>query len=208
MIFTLRIFVFSFLILLGFQFSVLSRNLRKVISLIYGCVLVWYTFLCRIRLSVEVSASDYGHTLTTSKSVAEKIWSIIKAIFGMDASGHLAGIYWQAVVLNVLLFVPLGYLVLLHFLYGDGDTASSEEGKAGEATDKATTERSVEKSCVKKSISAILICIAVSICIELLQGLTGLGMTDINDVIANALGGSMGVAMVWSYLHRLRRGRA
>lgn len=123
----------------------------------------------------------------------------------MDASGHLAGVYWEAVVLNVLLFVPLGYLVLLHFLCGEGDTASSEEGKAGEATDKATTERSVEK----KSISAILICIAVSICIELLQGITGLGMTDINDVIANALGGCVGVGMVWVHIsYRLKRDRA
>lgn len=51
----------------------------------------------------------------------------------MDASGHLASVGWQAAILNVLLMIPLGYLVLLHFLCGDEDTASPEEGKAGEA---------------------------------------------------------------------------
>ena len=165
---------------------------------------MWYTFLCRIRLSVDVSASDYGHTDVTM-STGEKIWKLLQAIFGMQANGNLAGNYTQAFVLNVLLMIPLGYLVCLWLL--DGDIASSEEGKAGEAVstsvDKAVKD---EEPCVesvrsveKKGITTILICIAVSICIELLQGITGLGMTDINDVIANTLGGCVGVGMVWAY---------
>lgn len=205
MIFILRLIIFSFFIILGFHLSLRSKNLRAVVSVIYGAVLLYYTFLIRVRFSVDVSASDYGHAVNTSKSVAEKIWSIIKAIFGMDASGHLASVGWQAAILNVLLRIPLGYLVLLHFLCGDEDTASPEEGKAGEAVstsvDKAVKD---EEPCVesvrsveKKGITTILICIAVSICIELLQGLTGLGMTDINDVIANTIGSCIGVGMVW-----------
>lgn len=60
-------------------------------------------------------------------------------------------------------------------------------------------KRSVEKNRVKKGITTILICVATSITIELLQGITGLGMADINDVIANTLGGCVGVGMVWAY---------
>lgn len=215
MIFPLRILVFSFLIFLGFHFSIRSRNLRKDISLIYGCVLVWYTFLCRIRLSVDVSASDYGHTDVTM-STGEKIWKLLQAIFGMQANGNLAGNYTQAFVLNVLLMIPLGYLVCLWLL--DGDIASSEARDAmatgtGSSSVKADgpclkEKRSVEKNRVKKGITTILICVATSITIELLQGITGLGMTDINDVIANTLGGCVGVGMVWVHIsYRLRRGR-
>ena len=116
MIFLLRILIFSFFIILGFRISLRSKNLRAVVSVIYGAVLLYYTyytFLIRVRFSVDVSASDYGHAVNTSKSVVEQIWSIIKAIFGTVASGHLAGTYTQAFVLNVLLMIPLGYLVCL-----------------------------------------------------------------------------------------------
>ena len=185
MIFLLRILVFSFLIFLGFHFSIRSRGLRKAVSIVYGAVLLYYTFLCRIHLYVDVSASDYGHTDVTM-STGEKIWKLLQAIFGMQANGNLAGNYTQAFVLNVLLMIPLGYLVCLWLL--DGDIASSEEGKAGEAVstgvdkDVKDEEPCVEsvRSVEKKGITTILICIAVSICIELLQGITGLGMTDIN----------------------------
>ena len=207
MIFLLRLIIFSFFIILGFRISLRSKNLRAVVSVIYGAVLLYYTFLIRVRFSVDVSASDYGHAVNTSKSVAEQIWSIIKAIFGTDASGHLAGTYTQAFVLNVLLMIPLGYLVCLWLL--DGDTASPEARDAmatgtGSSSVKADgpclkEKRSVEKNRVKKGITTILICVATSITIELLQGITGLGMTDINDVIANTLGGCVGVGMVWAY---------
>lgn len=79
-------------------------------------------------------------------------------------------------MLNVLLFVPLGYLVLLHFLYGDGDTDSPEARDAmatgtGSSSVKADgpclkEKRSVEKNRVKKGITTILICVATSITIE------------------------------------------
>lgn len=214
MIFILRLIIFSFFIIFGFHLSLRSKSFRAVVSVIYGAVLLYYTFLIRVRFSVDVSASDYGHAVNTSKSVVEQIWSILIAIFGMQVNGNLAGNYTQAFVLNVLLMIPLGYLVCLWLL--DGDNTSSEEGKAGEAVstsvDKAVKD---EEPCVesvrsveKKGITTILICNAVSICIELLQGLTGLGMTDINDVISNTLGGCVGVGMVWVHIsYRLRRGR-
>lgn len=77
MIFLLRLIIFSFFIILGFRISLRSKNFRAVVSVIYGAVLLYYTFLIRVRFSVDVSASDYGHAVKTSKSVAEEIWSII-----------------------------------------------------------------------------------------------------------------------------------
>lgn len=194
MIFLLRILVFSFLILLGFQFSVRSRNLRKVISLIYGCVLVYYTFLCRIRLSVDVSASDYGHAVVTM-STGEKIWKLLQAIFGMDSTGHLAGVYWQAFILNILLFVPMGYLVYLHFLCESLDAITPMEKDAEESI--------TRKNLIHKAVWSLLICVITSVLIELLQGLTGLGMTDVLDVVANSIGGvgGVGLTLVWLRKH-------
>lgn len=192
MIFTLRILIFSFFIILGFRISLRSKNLRDVVSVIYGAVLLYYTFLIRVRFSVDVSASDYGHAVNTSKSVVEQIWSILIAIFGMQANGNLAGNYTQAFVLNVLLMIPLGYLVCLWLLDGDNTSSEARDAMAtgtGSSSVKADgpclkEKRSVEKNRVKKVITTILICVATSITIELLQGITGLGMTDINDVIA------------------------
>ena len=116
-----------------------------------------------MKITVDVSAADYAST-PAPMSTAEKILQMLKAIFGMDASGHLAGVYWEAAILNVLLFVPLGYLVYLHFLCGDGDIASSEEGKAGEAVstgvdkDVKDEEPCVEsvRSVEKKGITTIV----------------------------------------------------
>lgn len=216
MIFILRLVIFSFFIILGFHLSLRSKNLRAVVSVIYGAVLLYYTFLIRVRFSVDVSASDYGHAVNTSKSVVEQIWSILKAIFGMQTNGNLAGNYTQAFVLNVLLMIPLGYLVCLWLLDGDTDSPEARDAMAtgtGSSSVKADgpclkEKRSVEKNRVKKGITTILICVATSITIELLQGITGLGMTDINDVIANTLGGCVGVGMVWVHIsYRLRRGR-
>ena len=108
-------------------------------------------------------------------------------------------------MLNVLLMIPLGYLVGLWLL--DGDTASPAArdatatitGSLSVKEEEPCVEpvRRVEKNRVKKSITTILICVAISITIELYQGLTGLGMTDINDVLANTLGSCVVVAMVW-----------
>lgn len=146
MIFILRLIIFSFFIILGFCISLRSKNLRAVVSVIYGAVLLYYTFLIRVRFSVDVSASDYGHAVNTSKSVVEQIWSILIAIFGMQANGNLAGNYEQAFVLNVLLMIPLGYLVLLHFLCGDTKTAGFSDSSDCRVNEVATTSQSEKRT--------------------------------------------------------------
>lgn len=92
MIFILRLVIFSFLILLGFSLSLRSKKRRAVVSVIYGFVLIFYTFLIRVKITVDVSASDYGHAITTQRSLGESIWQLLKSIFGMDSSSHLASV--------------------------------------------------------------------------------------------------------------------
>ena len=82
---------------------------REFVSLIYGFVLLYYTFLCRVHLYVNVSADDYDHTAMTL-TTGEKILQVLRVIFGMQSNGNLAGNYRDAFVLNVLLMIPLGYL--------------------------------------------------------------------------------------------------
>lgn len=201
LIFTLRLLVFSFFIILGFHISVCSIKGRGAVSLIYGCVLLYYTFLCRVHLTVDVAASDYGHAITTQRSVGESIWRIVKAIFGMDSSGYLAGVYWQASLLNILLFVPLGYLVLLHFLCGDTKTVGSSDSSDCRVNEVATTSQSEKRTLAKIAFRTEMICIATSFVIEVTQKITKLGMFDINDLIANSIGSCIGIGMVWLWQH-------
>lgn len=114
---------------------------RAATSVIYGFVLTFYTFLIRVKINVDVSADDYTSAITTQRSVGESIWRIVKAIFGMDSSGHLASVGWQAFILNSYLFIPLGFLVFLHFLCGDSSLSYAVKDKS---TSVATTERSEE----------------------------------------------------------------
>ena len=90
------------------------------------------------------------------------------AIFGPQPDGTLAGEgVVRAMTFNALLFVPMGYLILLWF-----------------------------RSLRKNPWLVVGICIAVSVGIELFQEWTGLGMADWKDVVSNALGGAVGVLIV------------
>ena len=160
--------------------------------MIYALTLFWYTLGCRWKITVDVSASDYGHAITTQRSVGESIWRIVKAIFCMDSSGHLAGVYWQAFILNSYLFIPLGFLVFLHLLCGDTKTAASSVGRDVNEVEATEESRTLAKSALRTE----MICIAISLAIELLQKITDLGIFDINDLLANSIGGCVGIFLV------------
>lgn len=212
MIFFLRIIVFSFFIILGFRISVCSIKGRGAVSLIYGFVLLYYTFLIRVKITVDVVASDYTSSLITQRSVGEKVLQLLKLIFGMQPNGNFAGNYREAFVLNVLLMIPLGYLVLLHFLCGDAKTSVSPEGTeardvitdddASHVKDTAATEAR-KAYLANNALKSILICIITSFVIEITQEISGLGMFDINDLLANTIGGGMGIflTLVWMRKH-------
>lgn len=213
MIFLLRLIIFSFLILLGFRLSLRSKKGCAFVSVVYAVVLLHYTFLCRVKITINVTASDYGYAITTQRSVGESIWRIVKAIFGMDSSGHLAGVYWQAFILNSYLFIPLGYLVLLWLLCGDSTVPASSvgrgsrdvitDGDSSHVNEVATTSQSEKRALAKIALRTEMICIATSLAIELLQKITDLGMFDINDILANSIGGAVGIflTLVWMRKH-------
>ena len=171
MIFVLRVIIFSTLILLGFYISTRSIRLRKIVTVIYTFVPLWYTLLCRLQLFTSVPvASDSTITTTPVKelSFAERLIEAVIAIFGPQPDGTLAGDgVVRAMTFNALLFMPMGYLLLLWF-----------------------------RSLRKNPWLSVGICTAVSVGIELLQEWTGLGMADWKDVVSNALGGAVGVLIL------------
>ena len=149
MIFVLRVIIFSALILLGFYISNRSIRMRKTVTVIYTFVLLWYTLLCRLPMftSVPVAAdSTITTTPITELSIAERLIEAVIAIFGPQPDGTLAGEgVVKAMTFNAMLFVPMGYLLLLWF-----------------------------RRLRKRPWLAVVIFIAVSVGIELLQVWTGL----------------------------------
>lgn len=174
MIFLLRLLIFSTLILLGLHVSNRSMQLRKIVTVIYTFVLLWYTLLCRLPLftSVPVAAdSIITSTPAAELSYAERLIEAVIAIFGPQPDGTLAGDgVVRAMTFNALLFVPMGYLLLLWF-----------------------------RRLRKNPWLAVGICTTVSVGIELLQEWTGLGMADWKDVLSNALGGVAGVLIAKAF---------
>lgn len=177
MIFILRMIIFSTLILLGFYISTSSIRLFKIVTVIYTFVLLWYTLLCRLPLFTSVPVvADSTITITpaTELSFAESLIEAVNAIFGPQPDGTLAGDgVVRAMTFNALLFVPMGYLLLLWF-----------------------------RSLRKRPWFAVGICTVISVGIELFQEWTGLGMADWKDVLANALGGAVGVLIVKAFAVR------
>lgn len=178
MIFVLRVIIFSALILLGFYISTRSIRLRKIVTVIYTFALLWYTLFCCLPLFTLVSvAAESTKTTTppaTEQSFAESLIEGVIAIFGPQPDGTLAGDgVVRAMTFNALLFVPMGYLLLLWF-----------------------------RRLRKNPWFAVGICMAVSVGIELLQEWTGLGMADWKDVLSNALGGAVGALIAKAFAVR------
>lgn len=106
--------------------------------------------------------------MVTEPTTWEKTIKIVLDIFSIQPDGTLAGDgVVRAMTFNALLFVPMGYLLLLWF-----------------------------RRLRKNPWLAVGICTAVSVGIELLQEWTGLGMADWKDVLSNALVGVAGVLIV------------
>ncbi|MGN8697465.1 VanZ family protein [Bacillota bacterium HCP3S3_F1_1] len=59
--------------------------------------------------------------------------------------------------------------------------------------------RGEKGSAVHRWLCTVLICSATSLTIEILQQLTGFGMFDWNDWIANTVGSLLGVLVLWTY---------
>ena len=156
----LRYAVFLIFIILGFILS-RHRKLYPIVTVVYVLALFYYTFLSRMELATSTEA-----VVATSAPVVQHWWvNAAYEIFRMKTSS-----YKEAFILNIMLFVPMGYLL-----------------------------RTMRTLRIKRWLGSVLICSAVSMCIEILQQLTGFGMFDWNDWIANTIGALVGVCMAWIY---------
>lgn len=188
----LRYAVLLIFIVVGFILS-RHRRLYPIVAIVYLIALFYYTFLSRMELATTTEA-------VVSTHVVQQPWYVKVAyeIFRMKTSS-----YREAFILNIMLFVPMGYLIpaLLHRHAGEKESAVH-----GEYT--AYTIRSTGSDCqsgkgrgdVHRWLCTVLICSAVSLTIEILQQLTGFGMFDWNDWIANSIGATIGVVLIW--MHR------
>lgn len=177
MIFYLRFVIFSIMILIGFVLAVGSVRMWRTVSVVYVVTLLWYTLLCRLpSLILTIHAEDVSQPVTGSGG-NNNVFMILKLIFGFQPDGNLEDNYIHAFVLNVMLFVPLGYLILLWLIrYHENHMHTG-----------------------KKVILTLLSVCITSFCIECLQEITSLGMFDRMDLLANTTGGVIGICMVLLY---------
>lgn len=167
----LRYIVFLTFIVVGFFLS-RKRKLYPVVCIVYLIALFYYTFLSRMELATTTEA-----VVANSTPVVQHWWvNAAYEIFRMKTSS-----YHEAFILNIMLFVPMGYLLPTIRTNHKGEQKSTVNGS------------------VMRWWGSVLICSAVSITIEILQQLTGFGMFDWNDWIANTVGSAIGVIMIRIY---------
>jgi len=171
----LRYAVFLIFIVVGF---ILSRykKVYPIVAIVYSVALFYYTFLSRMELATTTEA-----VVATSAPVVQHWWvNAAYEIFRMKTSS-----YHEAFILNIMLFVPMGYLLM-----------GSRKGE--ECADKSKRRADESKRKSRQWWKTILICSAVSLTIEILQQLTGFGMFDLNDWGANSIGAGIGVILLWA----------
>jgi hypothetical protein len=96
MIFFLRIIIFSFFIILGFRFSVRSIKGRAFTSLIYGFVLVFYTFLIRVRITERpegIAAGTLKLVGTSEEVIYNEFTKLLDDKAAYDQMAHAANPY-------------------------------------------------------------------------------------------------------------------
>lgn len=128
---------------------------------------------------MELATTTEAVVATSAPIVQHWYVRALYEIFRMKTSS-----YKEAFILNIMLFVPMGYLIR--------GTGTKSDRHRGEETGTIHSEGS---SVAHRWWIAILICSDVSITIEILQQLTGFGMFDWNDWIVNTVGAVIGVIM-------------
>ena len=153
----IRFAVFIVLIIIGFLLvRRKKRPLTLIVTIVHSIALLYYTFFLRMEIvPAAVKVNSY------SSAPAVKTWkSVLKEIFVLRVYD-----FPQAFVLNILLFVPLGYLIPSYFRKD-------------------------------RWWQVVLIGLCASFAIEVLQKVTGCGMFDPRDILANTIGAAIGGAMM------------
>ncbi len=134
-----------------------SRLLRFCITLLYIIAVLYYTFFSRMDVTETISAGANAGGYQREKSLID----VLKNVFVMrEYDRTTAGFAF-----NVLLFIPLGYLL------------PNWNGRLN--------------NVLRIAIGGAI----VSFTIEVVQEITGLGMFDYLDLIANLLGTILGLVL-------------
>lgn len=86
--------------------------------------------------------------------------------------------FWSGTVLNICLYIPLGY--------------------SGYRCQKMAGRKNHKRQHI--IFREILAGVSLAVCCETLQYVTGRGMADINDVLFNAIGACVGVALAYYFM--------
>lgn len=145
----------------------LKPGMAKLVLIIYGCGILYAAFLSRI--AVRSDWYEFHPFLTGMKTLRATKNVIEYYKTGTGFSGEIFEIL-QDITLNILMFVPFGYLIPDIFQKIDG---------------------------VEKLLSLAFI---GSLIIEICQHATGLGMFDAFDLLFNTLGAAIGFLCYKLYL--------
>lgn len=179
---------FTILVLLGavlLRYSWQRTSGRRQISFImimtvvYFTALFYYTFLSRMDISgaVRVGAGTVHTSGQTRKGVVFIIGNIFKYFFRMQVYDIRT-----AMGFNILLFIPFGYIIPIWISW------------------MSISNNRMHVSVINKVMITGVFGMATSAMIELLQGITGLGMTDICDWICNTAGVMIGIIVFVRYI--------
>ena len=153
----IRFAVFTVLIIIGFLLVIRNKKpLTIILTIVYSIALLYYTFFSRMEIvpaAVKVNSYNSTPSVRTWKSVLKEIF--VLRVYNFP----------QAFVLNILLFVPLGYLIPSYFRKD-------------------------------RWWQVVLLGLCTSFAIEVLQKVTGYGMFDPRDILANTIGAAIGGAMM------------
>ena len=182
----IRIMAVILVVLLGFistqlvsSFTKKKRKIAYFVCIVYALGVLYFTLFSRqptgnnrvnfmlfysiIRsLKFPVHLDDYIHYLLSGQY--DKVFTTTKPL--------------ETALLNILLFIPMGYLLPI--------LLDANKGK----------------------LKVIMVCSAVcSLCIEIIQTITSLGWFDIDDLFCNVVGSIIGFLMyrIAIYMKQIRR---
>ena len=147
-----------------------------IMTVIYFAALFYYTFLSRMDIpgAVRIGTGSVHAAEQTYKGFVVIIRNFFNYFFRMQVYDIRT-----AMGFNILLFIPFGYII---------------------PTWMSIRNNRMRVSVINKVMITGVFGMATSAVIELLQGITGLGMTDICDWICNTAGVLIGIVVFMRYI--------
>ena len=135
------------------------KRLRLPLFIVYFCALIYFTFLCR--------------KAGTESRLLGVPFDVIKSSFSFEDGFHIKdSVTFNAMILNVLLFVPFGCIL-----------------------------PTVIRIC-RKAWFMIPAGLLISLIIETLQYFTRLGVFDVDDLILNTFGTTLGYLLFFFFIKK------